>query len=491
MTHIRKFPRLFPCAALVLAATGLSGLVPSLCAESKSSTEPAPRSESQAAEVEQAVYDQPGPALENIDQLLDDIESKLDTIEASSPQQASELDGVILFIADGLSYELLTGARLYQGGSKARLHVESLPHTAVVRVPSNSQAVTDSAAAATAISRGYPTDNQMVGQRPDGSSGPSLLDVARKAGWSTGLVTDDAIMGGTVASFIVETPNRFDYARIGSKILDQLGPDKRVDLLIGGGAAVYDLKYLEEFPEQQRGQVEQNATALKQLENVTVFEDWNAFQAEGQKAETALALVRPSKLSYYGEGKRELRLAEMAVAALEWLQQKDRPFLLVVEAALPDKAAHQNQAKLAFIEALEFDRALKQLMQKSSLETLVVATTDHGTGGFTVNYYLPATIQGDALLGKEPLNHRSIIGWVTGPGGPKPAEKEANENTTLGPEDPEYRQPAAMFMNSASHTAGDVWAAAAGPGSEAVTGWIDNDDLFRIIGRAILVMPGR
>ncbi len=412
------------------------------------------------------------------------------------------LEGVILVIADGVSFELLTGARLYQGGAQARLHVESLPNTAIIRTASAGQAVTDSAAAATAIARGYRTQNAVVGARPDGSAGPSLLDVARKAGWSTGLVTDDAVMGGTIAAFIVEAPNRFHYPYIASRMLEQLGPDKRVDLLLGGGYGAFNAAAADEFPADEAPLVEANAAALAERDDLSLFRDWEDFVREGASARTVLGLLRFDKFPYYGEGTRTLRLGDMAEGALAWLQARQRPYLLVVEAALPDKASHGNKAKLALLEVLEFDETLRRLMEKAGPNVLVVATTDHGTGGFAINQYQPAGLRGDAWLGNDPINQRPMITWATGRG----AMPNANEyeRTVVAGEGPpvketvrypmdavEYRQPAALPVGSASHTAGDVWAVAVGPGSEGVRGFLDNSELFRLIGRAILVEPGR
>lgn len=485
------FSRTLLAAGAVVTSLLTLSIPPALAQDDpKAASTPAPKP-AQTQETDTAVFD---PT--EITELLDQIELSVQGLEGKRPP----LEGVILLIADGLSYELLTGARLYRGGTEAELHVETLPHTAIIRTHSAKQAVTDSAAAGTAIGRGYRTANGTLGQRPDGTSGPSLLDVARKAGWSTGVVTDDAIMGGTVAAFMIEAPDRFHYPLIGSKILDQLGPDQRLDLVMGGGAAAFDPKAAHLFPEEQREQLPKNAEKLANLENTTVIRSWQEFKEKAPGAETVLAMLRPDKLSYYGEGKRDLRLKEMAVGALGWLQAKNQPYLLIVEAALPDKASHQNQAKLALEEVFEFDDALKALIEKAGPNTLIIATTDHGTGGFVMNYYMPATMQGDAWFGTEPSEGRSIITWATGPG----AEEKVNEferfetdqkgkatyTSGVHPRDhAEFRHPAAEYADSASHTAGDVWAAATGPGSYAISGWLDNDDLFRIIGRAILVKP--
>src|SRR4029434_8284255 len=65
--------------------------------------------------------------------------------------------GVIVFLSDGLSPNVLTAARLYQGGSEHRLAVDSFPHLALVRTSAREFAVPDSASAASAIATGQLT----------------------------------------------------------------------------------------------------------------------------------------------------------------------------------------------------------------------------------------------------------------------------------------------------------------------------------------------
>ena len=108
-----------------------------------------------------------------------------------------KLDGIVLVIADGTSLELITAARNYAVGATGRLALEDFAHTAFVRTHSASDMVTDSGAAATAMARGIKADNRVVGMADPAasSSPPSILDLAKKAGWSTAVITDDSVTG--------------------------------------------------------------------------------------------------------------------------------------------------------------------------------------------------------------------------------------------------------------------------------------------------------
>ena len=116
------------------------------------------------------------------------------------------LRGIVLIISDGTSQELLTASRCYAGGAEGRLAMDGYPATAFVSTYSANDMVTDSAAAATALARGIKADNHVIGMTSANSTNAplSLLDLARKSGWSTGTITDDSVTGATPAPFSVE-----------------------------------------------------------------------------------------------------------------------------------------------------------------------------------------------------------------------------------------------------------------------------------------------
>jgi alkaline phosphatase len=91
-------------------------------------------------------------------------------------------------------------------------------------------AVTDSAAAASAMSTGYKTDNDMVGVTPDAKPVTTLLEMAKARGKRIGIVTTAAVHDASPAAFSVHAKSR----RESQTIVDQylaLEPD----VLMGGG----------------------------------------------------------------------------------------------------------------------------------------------------------------------------------------------------------------------------------------------------------------
>jgi alkaline phosphatase len=418
-------------------------------------------------------------------------------VATASPLSAADR-AIVLVIADGTSQELITAARIYAHGATGRLALESFPHTAIVRTHSREDAVTDSAAAATAMARGIKADNRAIGMEdPDSkSSPPSLLDLARKAGWSTGIVTDDTVTGATPACFLVEHPSRWEDAQIASKIADQLGA--RADIVLGGGAKWFADLTKQPGVEYKPGEREiVQATEAKLADaRPDIYSQWKSFvDAAGEAGERPiLGIFYPGGFPFYADGPRVPRVADMAREAVRFLRAKGRPFFLMVEAGLPDKASHRGQAKRAVTEVLELDHLLVELRKTLPPDSLILVTTDHNTGGLAINGSpVPITIQGDALMGANPTTGKSILSWASGPGGnlaesnvrtkevPQPDGSVQTQKEPKKPSDPDFQQPAAIPAGAASHTGGDVWLLGEGPGSEKVHGFLNNTEIYRLI----------
>lgn len=413
------------------------------------------------------------------------------TDSTPKPPAGGVLRGIVFVISDGTSQELLTAARLYEGGANGTLVLDSYPASAFVTTRSVNDLVTDSAAAATAYARGIKADNHVIGMAaPTSSNAPaSLLDLAHQAGWVTATVTDDSFTGATPAPFETEWPDRNQHPLIAAGIVSSLG--KRVDVVLGGGTKwVSDMGPVEKYAAGEVETVRKTASALGKSPVVTFtnWEEFSAYTAKGHGVEKpVLGTFCPDVFSYYADGTRTLRVRDMAEGALNLLLKSGKPFFLMLEAGLPDKACHRNQAKRALVEVGELDAMLAMLRDKLPSGVLVVVTTDHNNGGFALNGPIPANAKGDMLLGLTPVNNSSTITFATGPGGPQLGTGRQGDDRE--PSDPEHVQPATVFWPSSEHTGGDVWLAATGPGSEAFHGHLDNTDVYRILAARISESP--
>lgn len=396
---------------------------------------------------------------------------------------SKSLRGIVFILSDGTSQELLTAARCYAQGAEGKLVMDSYPEVAFVSTYSANDMVTDSAAAATAFSRGIKADNNVIGMASAASTNapPSLFDIARKAGWSTGAITDDSVTGATPAPFEVECPSRHSFSQIAQKIVPQLGP--RADIVLGGGnqwfhdmssTVHYGTGELEIVRKTEDDLQKSPAVAFSRWDDlVSYVKDGNALQ------KPVLGTFFPDFFPYYADGTRIMRLKDMVEASLGLMLRDKRPFFLFVEAGLPDKAAHLNQAKRAIGEVLELDAMMGMLQKKLPKNTLVIATTDHNNGGFSMNGPVPRAMRGNDLLAVNPISKTSTLSWASGPGGPDPVthfQGSTNDPTAI-----DFVQPAALYQKKSEHTGGDVWLVAEGPYAGKFHGHIDNTDIYTIL----------
>jgi len=142
---------------------------------------------------------------------------------------------VIVLQGDGMATAQRDLIRLVTVGNEAGedLAMNKLAHAGLVHTdPADpDEAVTDSAAAATAFSTGVKTFNGAVGVDVDGNPVPTLLEDARRAGKATGLVTTSQVTDATPAAYASHVSDRGEQSEIARQYLVRSKPD----VILGGG----------------------------------------------------------------------------------------------------------------------------------------------------------------------------------------------------------------------------------------------------------------
>ena len=79
-------------------------------------------------------------------------------------------------------------------------------------------------------------------------------------------------------------------------------------------------------------------------------------------------------------------IEEMTTSAIDRLKKNKDGFFLMVEGSQIDWAGHDNDIVGAMSEMEDFEKAFKAAIEfaKKDKHTLVVATADHSTGGFSI-----------------------------------------------------------------------------------------------------------
>jgi alkaline phosphatase len=267
---------------------------------------------------------------------------------------------IILFIGDGMGLSQVTAGKI----AKGRLEMERCPVTGFATTWSADSLVTDSAAAATALSTGVKTSNGSLGVTPNGSPLKNVIEYAEEKGKSTGVAVVCSLTHATPAGFIVHVSSR----KLDSEIAEQISASG-VDVLFGGGLSHFTSTSHPGLPELQK--------------KMPVALTADEFRKIGVP-EKAAALLYPVHPPYAAE--RTVSLKEMTQKAVQILSQNKAGFFLMVEGSQIDWAAHKNDGTNVVSEVTDFDDAVGAGLDFAAKDgqTLVIVTADHETGGFAV-----------------------------------------------------------------------------------------------------------
>lgn len=302
-------------------------------------------------------------------------------IFSSLPEECEaegKVKNIIFLIGDGMGVSYTSGYRYFKDDSKT----QNIDPTFLDRYLVGQQStypsdpnhnITDSAASATAMATGVKTYNTAISVGKDQKNIKTVLEAAKEKGKATGLVATAQITHGTPAAFGAHTTNRKNMGAIADDYYDErINGNHKIDVLLGGGSAFFlrkDRNLVQAFIKDGYSYVT-NLHELKQDKNSQVLGLFS-------KAGMPKMLDRPNGMP---------SLAAMTASAIERLNQNPNGFFLMVEGSQIDWAAHDNDIVGAMSEMEDFDQAFQEAIDFAKIdgETLVVATADHSTGGFTI-----------------------------------------------------------------------------------------------------------
>jgi alkaline phosphatase len=282
---------------------------------------------------------------------------------------------VIYVIGDGMGMEYITAYRHFADDPTTDELEDTLFDRYFVGTsathPHEHGLVTDSAAGATALSAGIKTYNGAIAVDVDKRPVETLLERAKKLGYSTGMVSTSQINHATPASFAAHVDSRQKYDDIADQYLDNRIDGKPwVDVLIGGG---------EQYFKRDNRDLVAGFTAL----GYHYADDFASLKSI-EKA-PALALLAPKGLPFAIDQPPANRLAVMTATALALLP-KNKPFFLLVEASEIDWCGHANDIACAMAEMRDAEETLKVVGNyvAGHRDTVMVMSADHSTGGLSM-----------------------------------------------------------------------------------------------------------
>lgn len=443
-----------------------------------------------------------------------------------APVQSSPRN-VLFFLGDGMGLTTLTASRIYAVGEDGQLTLDSLPEMAYIKTFSNDSQVTDSAPSMSAYMTGVKMNNDVISMSTDtqpsrptadqtsscktgnGTPVKTLLELAKAAGRSVGVVTSTRVTHATPAATYAHQCHRDAENDIAAQLTPggsgynaSLG--NGVDVIFGGGRQFF-------LPKTAGGKRADNRdlTAEFKAQGYSYAATQAEFNAlDPAKTQKAVALLASSHLDYDLDRTDQPSLADMTQKAIQMLSKNNQGFFLMVEGGRIDHALHETLAHKALQDTKAFDEALARALtevRKTDPElknTLIVVTADHdhtlllngyakrtgkttptnpGVLGLVHNYH------NDSLAKDLDGKPFGIIGF--GNGENRPAGSRAGFADLTEPQisAPDYHQEAVIPMGPGAETHGgtDVFLGAIGRGSEQFQGFLDNTEVFGKIRQAV------
>lgn len=437
----------------------------------------------------------------------------------SSPGDAKN---VIFLVTDGMSSGTLALAdqlKQQQYGDKTNwiklYESDKQYHRGLMDMASLDSVVTDSAAAASSWGCGKRINNGGVNWGPADEQYKTICEIFRDAGKSTGLVSTARITHATPAGFGANVKARSMEDEIAVQYLE-----RGYDVLMGGGTRHFDPsrrrdgRDLYSDFEQQGYTVAKSKRELSQATRnsklLGVFYDSHLPYTVDHMTLTDLQQSVPT-------------LAEMTDAALERLSRNENGFILQIEGARVDHAAHGNCPSGLVYDQIAFDDAVKNVMNftEGRDDTLVILTTDHGNANPGLSGLGSGYRESPGMLATL-HNYRHSFEWIYGQLDYNYSDEsisgvtvnqimdivEYASNTQITRDEALMVQRALMgkfrapFKNrqgtgavlagvlanyngiyfiGTNHTSDYVELAAWGPGSEQISGFVRNTELFDLM----------
>jgi len=425
---------------------------------------------------------------------------------------------VILFLGDGMGVSTVTAGRIYdaqlkgQHGEESFLAFEKFPHVALSKTYNVDSQVPDSAGTATAYLCGEKADLGVIGvsqritrARCDTMSLENNLDSilhwSLAEGKKTGVVTTTRVTHATPAAAYAHSADR-DWEDDGDVpaedrnkplcrdiALQLISDNSNISVILGGGRQQFmprtapDPEYPSRFGARLDGIDLIETWKLRMTEqgnsHAYVWRQTEFDQVDPATTDYLFGLFEPSHMRYTLQRNDpteagEPTLAEMTEKAIRILSREDKGFFLLVEGGRIDHANHDNSAKNALTELVEFNKAVeKALTLTSTDDTLIVITADHShvltmagypTRGNPILAFVDEAGLGESsALDRLPYTSLSYANGRTGVYG-------RSNMTGQDPTADDFLQQSLVWVSSETHGGEDVAIYASGPMSHLFQG---------------------
>ncbi|REE70513.1 alkaline phosphatase [Paenibacillus taihuensis] len=382
--------------------------------------------------------------------------------QTSTPANAasSQTKNVILFVGDGMGTAQRDAIRLATVGENGKLAMDAMPFVGLIHTSSTTP-VTDSAASATAYASGVKTYNGAIGMDANKKSVKTIMEYAKAAGKSTGVVTTSQVTDATGAAFGAHVEDRSQQSDIALQYLSK----SKIDVILGGGEdfwypagdpGKFKDEPAEDPSEKSKGTQGNLVNKAKAMGYNFVSNGTELSKAKGGKLLGLFANEEMFQQRPEGQGdiyNPVVSLPDMTKKAIDTLAANKKGFFLMVEEEGTDEFAHSNNAKMTIKAGQQLDRSVQiaKDFAKKNPDTLVLVLADHETGGFSI----------------EEVD----------------AKDESTDGVTISSEDGPFaiansKLNFVVDWTTSGHTAVDVPVTATGKNAELFSGVFENTEIF-------------
>ena len=300
------------------------------------------------------------------------------SLQSIAQEKNQKAKYIFLFIGDGMGINqaMITNEYLKLKGEDV-LSFTQFSNIAVTTTHcTDSNKITDSAAAGTAISTGRKTNSTVIAMDTlSGEKYTNITEIARKNGLKTGIISSVALNHATPAAFYAKQKTRYMYKAIANEM-----PLSQVDYFAGGGII-----------SENKDEFSEIIKALK-LNNYSVLTDRKKYSRNenyGEKIYYSVTseLSSDASVPYKIDRKKNyVALKDYVEFGIRFLDNPDG-FFIMTEGGKIDWSSHGNDAATTIHEVIDFEEAVNVALEfysKHSNETLIIVTADHETGGMSL-----------------------------------------------------------------------------------------------------------
>ncbi len=236
------------------------------------------------------------------------------TQEPSEAAKSDKPRNVILMIGDGMGLSQVSATYYYMDEEPS---FSRFRYIGLARTSSGSDPVTQSSAAATALSTGTKTYNMAIGVGMDSIPRENIVEIVSELGYLTGVIATSSITDATPAGFYAHVPDRYMQREIA---MDLLKSD--IDFFAGGGLKYFlDSTGMDHF---NANGVKVNFSKLKKIRNPQPDDRYGFLLA----ADRMLTML---------EGRGGF-LEDASAIAVDFLSSDEKGYFLMIEGSQIDWA---------------------------------------------------------------------------------------------------------------------------------------------------------